>query len=124
MDMSSVPQWRRLVDKLTKSTRSERIKWSEVGDHVQRNDQLSPLFMASYGRWHLLVYQYGERHWTDPDNYVMEEEVAIELVDKDARCEWMLPKVPNRFELLDAIQFSHSGAADFLREMLQDEETE
>lgn len=121
-DINDLRKWTTFCDRLIAKTTAGELEWRDWAHKIGRPDPRSPLFVAEYKSWRILIYKYSYRYFHDEDRYDWDEEIAMELIDADGKNEWTFPKVPNRHQLLDHIQFLHSDVASLLDDILKDEE--
>lgn len=117
-DMNDTRKWTAFCDRLIRKTADGEIKWHDWAHRIGRPDARSPLFVAEFKSWRILIYKYSYKYFHDEERYDWDEEIAMELIDSDGRNEWTFPKVPNRHQLLDRIQYLNSGVESLLNEML------
>jgi|688.fasta_scaffold187054_5 hypothetical protein len=121
-DINDVRKWTEFCERLIAKTASGDLKWKDWGHKIGRPEARSPLFVATYKTWRILVFKYAYKYFHDEDRYDWDEEVGMELIDDAGKNEWTFPKVPNRYQLLDRIQFNHSDVQSLLDDVLSDEE--
>lgn len=117
-DINDTMQWQRFCEKLIHMSESDQLKWEDWSERISRPNSRSPLFVASYKNWHILIYQFAHKYFHDEEHFDWEEDVAIELIKPDGRTEWTLPKVPSRYRLLDSIQYQNANVESLLNDIL------
>lgn len=115
-------RWEAFCKRLMELTERGAIKWSDWSDHIDRDDADSPLFVAKYKNWHLLIYRYSYKHWIDEDEFHWTKDVTIELIDDDHRLLWRLPKVPGRHQLLDYVEYKNADVQSLLDDVMSSDD--
>jgi hypothetical protein len=121
-DINDIRKWSEFCERLIAKTASGDLEWEDWGGRIGRPDARSPLFVARYKAWRILIFKYSYKYFYDEERFDWDEEVAMELIDDTGKNEWTFPKVPNRYQLLDRIQFNHSDVQSLLDDVLSDDE--
>ena len=119
-DINDTKQWEQFCEKLIQKTQAQNLEWEDWSDHIGRPDSRSPLFVATYKDWHILIYKFAYKYFHDEEQYDWEQDVTIELIKQDGKTDWTLPKVPSRHALLDLVQFQNANVESLLDDILED----
>lgn len=117
-DINDTKRWEEFYKKLIIKTGSGEIEWQEWSDRIHRPDSRSPLYVAKYKEWHILLYKFAYKYFIDDEHFDWQEDVAMEIVGKDGVTEWLFPKTPSRYRLLDLVQFRSAGVENLLNDVL------
>lgn len=113
-------QWDAVCRQLIRLTNEGVIEWSDWSGTIGRPNSRSPLFVASYKQWQILIYRYASKHWRDEEDFDWEEDVGMELINNEGTTRWVFPRVPSRHKLLDHIQFASANVKGLLDDILGD----
>jgi len=119
-DMNDSKKWEAFCEKLIEMSRDHNIAWEDRSEHIKRPDSISPLFVAEYKEWHILIYKYSYKYFYDEEQFDWQEDVLIELIQEDGKTKWTLPKTPSRYELLEIVQFQNANVELLLNDILGD----
>jgi hypothetical protein len=84
---------------------------------IRKNVVGDVIYSAAVNGRMVVVYEYSYTAY-DVDGPTEENDVAIEFVDNMGNLQWQWPKLPYRWQLLDAIRYTLCGANDFLKTFL------
>ena len=118
--MHDMGKWEDVVKRLTEQTMKGQTVWRECGAEG-RDDAVGRVYETNVMNRDIVCYEYEYMDYTgtgpEPER---ETGVAIEFVDQVLKTKlWRLPETRFHHQLLDAIQYRGSGAADFLGAFLK-----
>lgn len=115
--------WSEFIRSLIKKTKGDSIHWSRAHQPqaVTREKIVGPAYETEFGDkpFHVRVFRYEYRYYTDIDEFETRDEVAIEFVSSDGDPEWRLPQSPLCSSLLNVVQFQSSNVSEAVRQLEQ-----
>ncbi len=108
--------WKAAVERLLAMTQAHELRWKT--SDLQREDAIGAVYEAEVHGRRVAVWEFSYRHYTDEDNWIPSQDVAIEFVDELGRCQWRWPETSGQGRLLDAVQYQVSNANEFLKQLL------
>ena len=123
MDVSNINDsrvWQRVIDRLIEMTSRGSLEWEDWTEKLSRSTAISPLFVAFYKHWHILIYRARERSYYDEDAYTMQDDVVMEVINPSRSMKWTLPKVPSRYRLIDLIEYKQANVESLVEDLLRE----
>ena len=111
--------WEQFSTKLLDKTQAATLVWEDWSARISRRDAISPLFVAEYKDWYILIYQYEWKTRIDDSDI----QSAIELIDLQGRNRWTVPTLSVGSTLFDQVQFQAERVLELLDTILADQDT-
>lgn len=120
--MFSTRQTAEIVDKLIELTQHDKIKWSDqdpVAPMIGSDSRVDMVYIASHLGRNIRVYHQHYKNYFDEERYTWDEQMVVEFVDEYGALLGRLPKTPNAWELLKAIQFQNPQIKTFYDDLFK-----
>ena len=113
-----------IIDKFIELTQHNKINWSSedpVAPMVGPDSRVDLVYVAEHLGRNIRVYQQTYKYYLDDVKYIWEEQIIIEFIDDYGNSLGILPKTPNSYDLLKAIQFQNPQINSFYDDLFKAE---
>ncbi|MBX9788126.1 MAG: hypothetical protein K2Y37_04365 [Pirellulales bacterium] len=117
-DINDTRVWQRVVERLVSMTSAGELDWEDWSDKTHRPNATSPLYVAEYKQWDILIYRTKEKYYYDEDVFEWQFDVSMEIVEDSGAIKWTLPKVPARNQLIDYIEYKRAHVDQLVNDLL------
>lgn len=120
--MFSTRQTAEIIDKLIELTQHNQISWEShepVAPMVGPDSRVDLVYVANYIGRNIRVYQQHFKYYQDEERYFWDEQMVIEFIDDYGALLGKLPKTPNAYDLIKAIQFQNPQINSFYDDLFK-----
>lgn len=120
--MFSVRQTAEIIDKLIELTQHNQIGWDRHDPPppmIGPDARVDVVYVANHIGRNIRVYHQHFKYYFDEDKYTWDEQMVIEFIDDYGVFLGRLPKTPNAYELLRAIQFQNPQINSFYDDLFK-----
>jgi|GEM_PF-6465259 len=120
--MFSTRQTAEIIDKLIELTQHNQMSWESrdpVAPMVGPDSRVDMVYVANYIGRNIRIYQQHFKYYLDEERYVWDEQMIVEFIDDYDALLGKLPKTPNAYELLKAIQFQNPQINSFYDDLFK-----
>ncbi|MGH7283223.1 MAG: hypothetical protein ACRELY_16985 [Polyangiaceae bacterium] len=117
-------EWEGVVQELVSKTKANTLKWKKAEDieglrGFAREYMDGHAYVAKHADRQVAIFGYAVPASDDDYGEYTKHGAVIEFVDGRGKLEWRWPVFPLNRDLLEAVRFQVSGAADFLKTVLE-----
>lgn len=120
--MFSQKQTAEIIDKLIELTQHNQIVWRSqdpVVPMIGPDSRVDMVYVVNYLERSIRVYHQHYKYYLDEVKYVWDEQMIVEFVDDFGAILGRLPKTPNAWDLLKAIQFQNPKINSFYDDLFK-----
>lgn len=120
--MFNTRQTAEIIDKLIELTQHNQISWESqdaVAPMIGPDARVDMVYVANYIGRNIRIYQQHFKYYIDEEKYVWDEQMVVEFIDNYGSLLGKLPKTPNAYELLRAIQFQNPQINSFYDDLFK-----
>ncbi|WP_415881725.1 hypothetical protein [Neptuniibacter sp. QD34_54] len=120
--MFSTRQTAEIIDKLIELTQHNQISWGSqdpVAPMVGPDSRVDMVYVANYIGRNIRIYQQHFKYYLDDEKYCWDEQMVVEFIDEYGSLLGKLPKTPNAYELLRAVQFQNPQINSFYDDLFK-----
>jgi hypothetical protein len=120
--MISKMQAAQIIDKLTELTQHNQIKWESGHPEPYMNgpdSRVDLVYTTEHIGRQVRIYLNNFKFYLDEDRYAWDSEVNFEFIDNFGNSLGMLPKTPNAFDLLRAVQYQNPQIGQFYNDLFK-----
>lgn len=120
--MFTTRQTAEIIDKLIELTQHNQIKWESqvpVPPMVGPDTRVDMAYMVNHLGRNIRVYHQHFKYYLDEEKYVWDEQMIVEFIDVNGASLGRLPRTPNAWELLKAIQFQNPQINSFYDDLFK-----
>lgn len=111
--VNDAQKWTLFVNRLIAKTFTGEVSWEDYSRQTSRERATGPIYVAEVApNKFVATYRYSYDYYTDIDEFIQRQDVAIELVTDQGMRLWTLPEVSPRFDLIDVIEYEAAGAEE------------
>jgi hypothetical protein len=111
-----------IIDKLIELTQHNQIKWHSqdpVVPMIGPDSRVDMVYVTNHIGRNIRVYHQHFRYYLDEEKYIWDEQIIVEFIDDYGALLGRLPKTPNAYDLLRAIQFQNPQINSFYDDLFK-----
>ncbi len=121
--MFSRKQTVEIIDKFIELTQHNIINWTSeapVVPMVGPDSRVDLVYVANHIGRNIRIYQQHFKYYLDDEKYIWDEQVIVEFTDNGGKSMGILPKTPNAYDLLKAVQFQNPQINSFYDDLFKE----
>jgi hypothetical protein len=120
--MFNTRQTAEIIDKLIELTQHNKMIWAgedAVSSMIGPDSRVDIVYVANYIGRNIRIYNQHFKYYLDEERYSWDEQMIVEFIDGYGTLMGRLPKTPNAYELLRAIQFQNPQINSFYDDLFK-----
>ncbi|PPK49815.1 hypothetical protein [Marinobacter persicus] len=120
--MFSSRQTAEIIDKLIELTQHNHIVWRSqdpVAPMIGPDARVDMVYIVNHLGRNIRAYNQNFKYYLDEEKYVWDEQIIVEFVDDYGAVLGRLPRTPNAWDLLKAIQFQNPQINTFYDDLFK-----
>jgi len=105
-----------IVEKLTELTQHNLLNWESVAPPLFMNSpdsRVDLVYTSQYSGTKIRIYLHHFKYNFDDERYIWDSQINFEFIDNIGNSIGMLPRTPNAYDLLHAVQFQNPQISGF-----------
>lgn len=122
--MFSRKQTVEIIDKFIELTQHNKITWASedpISPMIGPDSRVDLVYVAEHIGRNIRIYQQHFKDYLDDERYVWDEKINIEFIDDYEKSMGILPRTPNAYDLLKAIQFQNPQINSFYDDLFKED---
>ena len=120
--MYSARQTAEIIDKLIELTQHNLMMWHRqepIPPMIGPDSRVDAVYVGNHIGRTIRVYHQHFKYYLDDVKYIWDEQMIVEFIDEGGYLLGRLPKTPNAYELLKAIQFQNPNIKSFYDDLFR-----